>query len=110
MIKLFLTILGLLAMTYGFREWKYSKVVALALLVISAVGVVIVWAPDLAVTLAELAGVGRGADLVLYCYSAISFVMILNLGLKQRELHQSITRLARHIAIATPRQPGGGEN
>jgi hypothetical protein len=105
MIKLFLTGLGLLAMTYGMREWKYSKIVALSLLLISTVGIVIVWAPEVAVLLADLAGVGRGADLILYCYSAISFVMILNQGLKQRELQQSITRLARHIAVGSPRMP-----
>jgi hypothetical protein len=106
MIKVFLTGLGLLAITYGMREWKYSKAVALSLLLISTIGIVIVWAPQIAVMLADIAGVGRGADLILYCYSAISFVMILNQGLKQRELQQSITRLARHIAISDAREPG----
>lgn len=105
MIKYFLTVLGLLAITYGVREWRHSRLVGFSLISISMVGSVLVWMPHVADSLAKIAGVGRGADMILYCYSAISFVMILNLGLKQRELHQSITELARHIAISAPRPP-----
>jgi hypothetical protein len=105
MIKYFLTVLGLLAITYGVREWHHSRLVGFSLISMSVIGSVLVWMPQLAVILAHIAGVGRGADLILYCYSAISFIMILNLGLKQRELHQSLTKLARHIAISSPLPP-----
>lgn len=105
MIKLFLTLLGLIVIAYGAREWRQSRLVGLALVVCSLAAGVLVWLPALSDQLAHLAGVGRGADMILYCYSAISFIMILNLGLKQRELHQSITQLARHIAVAAPQLP-----
>ena len=105
MIKYVLTILGLLAITYGVREWKHSRFVGLLLIVISLVGTLLVWLPHQADRIAQAMGVMRGADMILYCYSAISFVMILNLGLKQRELQQSITQLARYIAVMSPRQP-----
>lgn len=105
MIKLFLSLLGLIAIAYGLREWRRSRLVGLALTVCSLVACVLVWFPTLSDQLAHLVGVGRGADMVLYCYSAISFIMILNLGLKQRDLHQSITQLARHIAVTTPQLP-----
>lgn len=105
MIKYFLTAVGLLAITYGIREWRHSRLVGLSLISISIICSTLVWTPHLADVIASAVGVGRGADMVLYCYSAISFIMILNLGLKQRELRQSITELARHIAINSPRPP-----
>ena len=110
MIKLFLTVLGLIVMTYSAREWRRSRLIGMALAVCSLVACVLVWFPTLSDQLAHLVGVGRGADVVLYCYSAISFIMILNIGLKQRDLHQSITQLARYIAVSTPRLPNVGKH
>lgn len=107
MIKIFLSLLGLIVIAYGAREWRNSRLVSLLLVFCSLVAGVLVWFPAWSDQLAHLAGVGRGADMILYCYSAISFLMILNLGLKQRDLHQSTTRLARYIAITTPRLPKG---
>lgn len=105
MIRFILTAFALLVIAYGLREWRRSRPVGLSLIAISLVGSFFVWFPALADRFAELAGVGRGADLVLYCYSATSFVMLLNLALKQRELHQSITDLARQMSLAHPRMP-----
>lgn len=105
MIKLVLSVFALLVVAYGMREWRRSRVVGLSLIVVSAIGALFVWFPAVADRIAIEFGVSRGADLILYCYSAISFLMILNLGLKQRELHQSITELARHIAMSNPALP-----
>ena len=105
MIKLVLSVFAILVVAYGLREWRRSRLVGLSLIVVSAIGALFVWFPAVADGIAVEFGVSRGADLVLYCYSAISFLMILNLGLKQRELHQSITELARHIAISHPALP-----
>lgn len=105
MIRIVLTAFAVLVIAYGVREWRRSRPVGFALILISLVGTFFVWFPALADRFAEIAGVGRGADLVLYCYSATSFVMLLNLALKQRELHRSITELARHVSLSSPRFP-----
>lgn len=105
MIKLFLSVFALMVVAYGLREWQRSRLVGFSLIIVSVIGALFVWFPAIASTVALKFGVGRGADLVLYCYSAISFLMILNLGLKQRELHQSITELARHVAMSSPLLP-----
>ena len=105
MIKLVLSVFALLVVAYGMREWRRSRVVGLSLIVVSAIGALFVWFPAVPDRIAIEFGVSRGADLILYCYSAISFLMILNLGLKQRELHQSITELARHIAMSNAGHP-----
>ncbi|WP_162301378.1 DUF2304 domain-containing protein [Cognatilysobacter segetis] len=105
MIRYLLSAFGLLVIAYGLREWRRSKLVGLSLIGISLAGMFLVWFPAVADRIAGMSGVTRGADLVLYCYSATSFVMLLNLALKQRELHQSITDLARHISMSTVRMP-----
>ena len=50
--------------------------------------------------LAELVGVGRGVDLILYTWVCLSLIVLLNLHLKLRTQTELITTLARKIAIA----------
>ena len=50
-------------------------------------------------SLAELAGIGRGVDLILYVWVVISLLIVLNLHLKLRAQMELITALAREIAI-----------
>lgn len=110
MIKPLLSVFAVMVVAYALREWGRSRLVGVSLLLVSIVGLVFVWFPSLADQVAARVGVTRGADLILYCYSAISFLMILNLALKQRELYQSLTLLARHIALAAPATPEAGQD
>jgi hypothetical protein len=50
--------------------------------------------------LAELVGIGRGVDLILYTWVCISLIVLLNLHLKLRTQMELITTLARKIALA----------
>jgi hypothetical protein len=73
-------------------------------------GLLIVWRPDLASVAANAVGVGRGSDLLFYCWVMISFVFVVNLHLKQRETRALMTELVRHLAIANavyPERDGG---
>jgi len=63
-------------------------------------GLYFVWIPAHASRLAELVGIGRGVDLILYTWVMISLIMLLNLHLKLRSQLELITLLARKIAIA----------
>ena len=49
---------------------------------------------------AELVGIGRGVDLILYIWVCISLIVLLNLHLKLRTQTELITKLARTIALA----------
>jgi hypothetical protein len=106
MIQWLLTGAIAIVMLFAIREWRISRVVGFGLLAVCAVGIVFVWNPRMADDVARAVGVGRGADLVLYMYCAISFLLILNLSLKLRAQHEMMTRLARHIAIEGAREPG----
>ena len=64
-----------------------------------------VWMPEHSTQLAELVGIGRGVDLILYIWVCISLIVLLNLHLKLRTQTELITILARRIAIAEAQPP-----
>jgi hypothetical protein len=68
-------------------------------------GAYVVWVPDHATYLANLIGIGRGADLVLYIWVLISSAILLLLYLNMRDQLQLITELARRLALADTRKP-----
>jgi small membrane protein len=85
---------------YAWREYRRSPAVAFLTVLAASWGLYFVWVPSHATKLAELAGIGRGVDLVLYTWVVISLILLLNLHLKLRVQMETITILARSIAIA----------
>jgi hypothetical protein len=81
----------------------------LALLGVSAVGVVLILRPDWANEGANLLGVGRGADLLIYLGLMIFGFLWLQSFVRVRALEQQLTRLARAIAIAQAVPPSADE-
>lgn len=69
---------------------------------VTIVGMIFVWHPALATAFAGRLGIGRGADLIFYCWVVISMLMILNLHLKMRIQSEMVTELIRKLAIAQP--------
>src|SRR5438067_13586579 len=69
-------------LVYAWSEYACSPAVAvLAVLVASAV-LYIVWIPEHSTQLAELVGIGRGVDLILYILVCLSLIVLINLNLK----------------------------
>src|SRR6266511_3291965 len=60
--------------------------------------------PEDVTRVAHLLGVGRGADLVLYALVAAFTFAVINFYLRQRELNQRITELARAVALRDAEQ------
>ena len=73
-------------------------------------GAYIVWMPDHATYLANLVGIGRGADLILYVWVLISSAVVLLLYLNSREQLQLITTLARKMALADAEREEGAQS
>jgi hypothetical protein len=97
------TVLSLLlgiVLVYAWVEYRRSPIVATLSWGVGLAGFYFVWMPSHATLVAELFGIGRGADLVLYLWVCISLIVLLNLHLKLRTQHELITALARSIAIA----------
>ncbi|MBA2587442.1 MAG: DUF2304 domain-containing protein [Alphaproteobacteria bacterium] len=73
--------------------------------VASVAGLVLIWKPDLANVLARWVGIGRGADLILYCFVVVGMIVTLNVHLRVNAQRTMITELARSIALASPIDP-----
>jgi small membrane protein len=77
----------------------------MAMMVLSFIGCYFVLFPESANSLARVVGVGRGADLVLYCFMLGAFIAIFNVHLRLRSQSETMTELARQLAIAGSLQP-----
>jgi hypothetical protein len=89
-------VLGLRSRT-SVRGQARRKIVA-ALTVLA--GVVSVIVPDLLSRLADLVGVDRGTDLLLYVLAIVIIYLVGSVSVRFREQEARIVRLAREIALA----------
>ncbi len=85
---------------YAWTEYRRSPAVALLSVVAATAGLYFVWVPEHSTWLAEMVGIGRGVDLILYIWVCISLIVLLNLHLKLRTQMELITTLARKAALA----------
>lgn len=99
-IKFFLSFgLGLIVLYYLVNS-KRTPVATAAALIGGGGAFVFVWAPEIATDVAQLLGVGRGADLTFYCWGLVSLALFLSIHFKFRQLSAQITQLTREAAIA----------
>ena len=86
-------------LVYAWSEQRRVPLVATCTIIATAAGLYFVWFPSQANMLADLVGVGRGADLILYLWVLISLLILFNLHLKLRSQMELITELAREVAL-----------
>ena len=101
--QLVLTALLLAILLYAWTEYRRAPAIGLLAMLAALTGLYFVWIPAHATWLAELVGIGRGVDLILYVWVVISLIVLLNLHLKLRVQREMITVLARELAIANAR-------
>ena len=114
-ILLSVGLVGLLA--YTAIQRVAPRVVKLSFYILALLGLYFVWVPDHTTAIANLLGVGRGTDLLIYLWIVLSLAIGLNLHLKVRAARRDITELARALALRTAADdpgeqgetyPGGG--
>jgi small membrane protein len=98
-----LSVLLVGVLLYAWSEYRRSPAVAILSVLAATAGLYFVWFPAHSTRLAELVGIGRGVDLVIYVWVCISLLVLLNLHLKLRTQMEAITTLARHVALAEAR-------
>jgi hypothetical protein len=103
--QIVLSLLLGIVLLYAWAQYRRSPIVTVLSCIVSLMGFYFVWIPSHATRVAELVGIGRGADLVLYVWACISLVVLLNLHLKLRTQHELLTQLARSIALANATLP-----
>ncbi len=62
-------------------------------------GAAAIFRPDLTMTLARKLGIGRGADLLLYCAVGIMMVGFMMVYIRLRRLRREMTLIVRHMAL-----------
>jgi len=63
------------------------------------VGLVVTWYPDTASVIANIVGVGRGADLIVYVGLVLLFVLVFQLHVSHVRLERQLTKLVREEAL-----------
>lgn len=90
---------------YALSQRRRSFSVSIAMALIALMGGGLVLAPDIANLLAHLIGVGRGADLILYCFIVLMLGTVFNIHLRLRAERETTTELARAIAVLSATRP-----
>lgn len=104
-----LTIGLLFCLLYALLQRKKSRLVSRLIAATSIAGVAFVMFPEFTTELAHYLGIGRGADLIMYCWIMISLTVSVSLQFKILQLQEVATELARALAIHAATQPTQNE-
>lgn len=107
-LSLSLGLLGILG--YVILQRDKVKVIFMPQLAVISVGIFLIWFPNVSTFIAKKVGVGRGADLITYCWIVASILLIVNLQIKLKKLEAHITKLTRAIALVQPKNGHHGNN
>lgn len=97
---LVLTIPLIAILGYGVLEVKRSRLVGIAISLLTIAALTFLWAPGLAATIATALGLGSDNNLVLIAWVGLVTLILLNLHLRLRRQTQMVTQLTRQMAIA----------
>lgn len=90
--------LFLLSLTALLKGWATRREAVVWMLIWMAAAIAIIW-PGVTKIIANALGIGRGADLLLYCTVVAMMVGFLMIYARMRRLRRELTLLVRHLAI-----------
>ncbi len=82
-----------------FKEKKIGWRVFLFWSTIWILGIITIYLPSSAEYFAQLLGIGRAVDLILYVSVALLFYLIFRIYVKINQIDEAITKIVRDIAI-----------
>ncbi len=94
----FLGLLLILTLVGASKGWVTRREGATWSTVWVTAAIAILW-PSVTGALAKKLGIGRGADLLLYCSVVVMMVGFLMVYVRMRRMRSELTLLVRHIAI-----------
>ena len=104
-IAAIVVIIALLALSFrggGARQQALRRVFMVLFVAVAAVALVF---PQTLTWVANLVGIGRGADLLLYLLVLVFLVYVASSYRRFRHLENDATRLARRLALDSARAP-----
>jgi hypothetical protein len=90
---------------YGVAHLRKIKLVSTGMILLSVVAIYFIWNPGITNTLANLIGIGRGADLMMYCFLVFVIFQLIVLHVKLHTQTMLLTKLARRVAIEGAKIP-----
>lgn len=107
----------LCVIVYGTFSPNGSRLQKLAVLFFGSGAIGLVLFPEWSSLIAQKFGIGRGSDLVFYCWGIITFTLFVKESIQLRRQEMDITKLSREFAIAraleelerSGKNPFGGE-
>ena len=90
--------LFVLTLVAAVRGWATRRDALLWALLWLVAGVAIMW-PGVTKVIANVLGIGRGADLVLYCAVVVMMIGFLMVYVRLRRIRREMTLLVRELAI-----------
>ncbi len=107
--SLFFAILTVLCMVYFLVLTRRSALRRLFVIAFFGSGLALILNPDWANEIAHWAGVGRGADLVLYLSTLFLFLLAFNIYLRVLKMEDTLGLIVREMALRHPvREEGRG--
>ena len=104
-ITILLMLTLLITLTYSLLLVHQGSIIGLALSLLCLSAILLVILPERATEVANILGVGRGADLLLYfCFMSGSIIFLL-IHVRIRKQNYMITKIVREIAIASASKP-----
>jgi len=109
-MKLLLTAALVSVLFYHLAHARRRSWINLVAVIASVCGIFFVWNPQLSNDLAEVLGIGRGADMVFYLAIPISAAFFLGIHVRLQDQQDMITELVRNLAITDARRPDALNN
>ena len=95
----------LLVIIYALTQLSRSRYLSIGAILSALSGITLVVYPEISNVLAKGVGIGRGVDLIFYIFMVVTYIMLFNLHVRAREHTETVTELARGVALLAVRSP-----
>lgn len=103
-IQPLLTLLLLGILFFSIRQRRIGRTLRFFVATCIAAGIVMIWMPHWSSIVANVLGVGRGADLVMYLWILFSLQAFVYLYISIKRKERQITELTRALAISNAKK------
>jgi len=104
LIQILITIFIVFALAFLLKRFRKAEIKMAEFLgwgIFWVVAGIAVWVPNFLTLLANILGIGRGADLVLYVSVVVVFYLIFRIYVRIEKMERNITKVVRDKAIDT---------
>lgn len=104
-MQIALSIVLVVLVGYSRAQRRRAPLISDIVAIVSVTALVFVWRPDWTNDIAAFMGIGRGADLLMYCFVMVTLIVTFLINLRLRVMLQQITDLARYVALQNAQRP-----